>query len=275
MNEKKISIIIRTCNRYRFLRIALNSIRNQTYKNIEVVIVEDGENKSEKFIEDEFSDLNIKYISTGYKVGRVKAANIGLKNCTGDYINFLDDDDILLPIHVYELSNILNKFKDINIVHSSSYEQVIDYDINHDSEYKYIKRIEVYNEKFDKDKILFENMFPIQAVMFKRNIYDLYGGMDEKFELLEDWDLWIKYSLYSDFYFLDKITSIYNITSDKVKFKNRKKEMKKYRVNIEEKYSEYIKTSTYKKDILLKKIIKNIRKNGISYTIEKLKYKFL
>ena len=128
-----------------------------------------------------------------------------MKNCTGDYINFLDDDDVLLPMHVYELSNILNRFKDINIVHSSSYEQVIDYNITHDGEYNYIKRIKKYNEKFDKDKILFENMFPIQAVMFRREMYDLYGGMDEQFDLLEDWDLWINIAYIQISIFLMKL----------------------------------------------------------------------
>lgn len=44
-------------------------------------------------------------------------------------------------------------------------------------------------------------MFPIQAVMFRRKLYEMYGGMDERFHLLEDWELWIRYSIESEFYF--------------------------------------------------------------------------
>ena len=69
-NEPLVSVIVRTCGRPNVLRETLISLRNQTYKNIEVVIVEDGENKSEKMIKEEFSDLNIVYKATGEKQGR-------------------------------------------------------------------------------------------------------------------------------------------------------------------------------------------------------------
>ena len=49
MNQPLVSIIIRTCQRPHVLERALNSVRKQTYKNIQVVIVEDGENKSERY----------------------------------------------------------------------------------------------------------------------------------------------------------------------------------------------------------------------------------
>lgn len=59
--QPKVSIIIRTCGRPQVLRTALNSIRKQTYRNIEIVIVEDGIPTSKEMIEKEYSDLFVRY----------------------------------------------------------------------------------------------------------------------------------------------------------------------------------------------------------------------
>ena len=70
MNRPLVSIIIRTCGRTQVLRQALDSVRNQTYKNIETIVVEDGVNISEDMVLNEFSDINTKYFFSGEKVGR-------------------------------------------------------------------------------------------------------------------------------------------------------------------------------------------------------------
>ncbi len=71
LSNPLVSILVRTCGRPNTLRETLISLRNQTYKNIEIVIVEDGENISQKMIENEFSDLNIKYEATIKKVRKM------------------------------------------------------------------------------------------------------------------------------------------------------------------------------------------------------------
>ena len=61
MEKELVSIIVRTCNRPHILREALESIRRQTYPNIEVVVAEDGANTAQEMLETEFSDMNIRY----------------------------------------------------------------------------------------------------------------------------------------------------------------------------------------------------------------------
>ena len=90
----KVSIIVRTCGRPDVLKTALDSLRRQTYKNIEIIVVEDGPIVSEKMIQEEYNDLPIVYFATIEKKGRSAAGNIGLKIASGTYLNFLDDDDI-------------------------------------------------------------------------------------------------------------------------------------------------------------------------------------
>ena len=109
MERELISIVVRTCGRPSVLGNALKSIQSQSYSNIEVIIVEDGENISEKYIMSNFPDLNVSYCCTGEKRGRSTAGNIGMGACKGKYINFLDDDDYLLPCHVETLAKELER----------------------------------------------------------------------------------------------------------------------------------------------------------------------
>ena len=79
-----MSIIVRTCGRPDVLRETMQSLRLQTYTNIEIVVVEDGPDVSGEMLKTEFSDLNVLYKATGEKVGRSKAGNMAMEmqKCT-------------------------------------------------------------------------------------------------------------------------------------------------------------------------------------------------
>ena len=122
-----VSIVIRTCGRPHILRGALESVRNQNYKNIEVIVAEDGENTAQNMVEKEFSDLNIRYTNTGARRGRTVVGNLALAMATGDYLNFLVDDDLLFPEHVETLLHEIHKSKNL-AAYSVAYESVVQYD---------------------------------------------------------------------------------------------------------------------------------------------------
>lgn len=63
------------------------------------------------------------------------------------------------------------------------------------------------------------NLFPIQSVMFDRTLFEQYGGFDETLDVLEDWDLWLRYSMHCDFLRISAITSVYYTP-----FKSKKKQ---------------------------------------------------
>lgn len=87
----KISIIITEKNCKKYLKICLDSVLNQTYKNYEVIIVDDASEEKLENIND-FAE-NIKYIYLEEGMGPGGARNIGLQQATGEYICFLDSDD--------------------------------------------------------------------------------------------------------------------------------------------------------------------------------------
>src|SRR6056297_3803158 len=95
--DNKVSIIIPTYNRKKLLKNAIQSVLKQTYKNLEIVIVDDGSSDGTQNLIDNINNNKIKYIRNEKSVGGSQARNIGINNSTGKYITFLDDDDEYLP----------------------------------------------------------------------------------------------------------------------------------------------------------------------------------
>ena len=100
--SSNISVLFRTFNRFKFLLNAIESVRNQTYKDFEIIVVNDGSSDLNYYNHPWTSDITIihlpentrqmfKFASANY------VRNIGIQNSSGKYIAFLDDDDIWLP----------------------------------------------------------------------------------------------------------------------------------------------------------------------------------
>ena len=97
----KVSVIIPTYHRSQYIKRAVNSVINQTYKNLEIIIVNDNppDSNDSQYINFEILDLDkrIKIVNTQGGIGGGAARNIGVKNASGEFLAFLDDDDIYLP----------------------------------------------------------------------------------------------------------------------------------------------------------------------------------
>jgi glycosyltransferase involved in cell wall biosynthesis len=205
-----ISVIVRTIGRPFVLNGALSSLRNQTYKNFEVIIVEDGPVSSKEYIYSQFPDLKIQYFFTGFQVGRNKAGNIGLSNAKGKYLIFLDDDDIFFPEHLEILYRTVEN-QNVKAAYSIAYE--VQTEVISTNPYQYKEKAEkvVFNQPFNLLLLLWKNYIPIQTILFHRTLYEELGGFDESLEIFEDWDLWIRYATATRFIFVPKITSKYRV----------------------------------------------------------------
>lgn len=102
----KISIIIPVYNVEKYIKKCLNSIKHQTYKDFEVILVDDGSTDNSGKICDEYSKNDIRFKTYHIKNGGPsKARNYGLDRVTGDYVTFVDSDDWL---DSYVIDKILN-----------------------------------------------------------------------------------------------------------------------------------------------------------------------
>ncbi len=214
VNGPLVSIIVRTMNRPHFLREALASIQNQTYQNIEVVVVEDGLAKSQEVI-GQFPQLNIIYFATEERAGRCKAGNMAMARATGEYLNFLDEDDLFYSDHLEVLVGELSRQTECAVAYSMGLEVATVIQDTAPFVYTESRHETVHRQKFDRELLQSRNYIPIHCVLFARWLFEEEGGFNESLDVLEDWNLWVRYARRSDFLLVPKTTTLYRVPADR------------------------------------------------------------
>jgi GT2 family glycosyltransferase len=205
-----VSIIIRTMERPFYLREALQSVRNQTYGNLEVIVVDDGSTKSHEILQ-EFKNLSIRYVPAGARLGRCRAGNVGLEMARGEYVNFLDEDDLLFADHVETLVGELESNRGYGVAYSEGFQVETEVLSTSPFQYKEWAWEIVHAQPFDRELLRERNYIPINCALFSRGLSRRWGGFDENLSLLEDWDLWTRYAAGTDFLFVPKTTCLYRV----------------------------------------------------------------
>jgi len=106
-----ISVIIPTFNRGQFLRRAILSAVNQTYSNLEILVISDGSTDDTAMIVGSVKDKRIKYYHNERNRGLVATRNIGVRKSLGEFVTFLDDDDEWAPNKIFRQFEV---FKNID-----------------------------------------------------------------------------------------------------------------------------------------------------------------
>ncbi|MFN3480235.1 MAG: glycosyltransferase family 2 protein [Thermodesulfovibrionales bacterium] len=209
-NNPLVSIIVRTKDRPKLLRRALQSIAAQTYRPIEVVLVNDGgcdlDIEELKAI---LSDVSLNYIRLEKNTGRAHAGNVGIENARGEYIGFLDDDDLLYRDHISTIMGFL-KESEYGVAYTDTY---IVKNVPTKEGYKPVSRYVAFKIDFDKDRLLFQNYIPLLSLLIKRDLL-IKESFDPEFDLFEDWDLLIRLSNHTMFYRIPETTSEYHLRDD-------------------------------------------------------------
>lgn len=247
--EKKIdrplvSVIVRTKERPVLLRDTLSSIVMQSYLNIEIVLVNDGENDLTEIVKEFESYTEIQYVKLENTRGRTAAGNAGIRASKGKYINFLDDDDVFYYNHIQKLADYLTitgqkvAYSDCEIAH---YEWI-------DKEFVLKGEKELFRGgEHDLDQLYVTNYLPNMTVMFAKDLCETVGYPDETLEIYEDWDLFLRLSLNSNGSRVPGVTAEYRIFAD------HNYDFSKWRFKIYDKHKDYFKTENYE-DWFLKRI---------------------
>lgn len=178
-----VSVIIPLYNSFKFLDYSLRSIINQTYDNLEIIIIDDSKNDdgSSELIAS-FKDSRIKYVRNKRRLGLVKSLNLGINLSSGNFIARMDGDDISHSERIERQVKYLNEHSDIGIISCNSYL------INESN--KVIGVIDhPYNDIDIKVKMFFDCAFVHPGVMIRRSLLDK-ESYDDRFFCAEDYELW-------------------------------------------------------------------------------------
>lgn len=195
-----VSVIIPTYNRPEQLKEAINSVLNQSYKNYEIHVVNDAGNDVSNLI-NSISDDRIHYHRHKSNKGLAAARNTGIRNSKGEYIALLDDDDVFYNEHLEVAISELIKGKD------AVYTDAVRFTYKkHKDEYNLISKSVPYSIDYNRNKLLMSNISPVNCFVFKKNLIEKCGLFNEQYEVLEDWEFWLKLSRVTDFYHIKKPT---------------------------------------------------------------------
>lgn len=202
---KKVSVIIPAYNKADLTIKTVESVLSQTYKNIEIIVVDDGSTDDTKSKLKIFSN-KIRYI---YKQngGACSARNLGIQQATGSFIALIDCDDIFYPEKIAKSIECLGKKSDCGFVYTDAY--FIDCNDNVISEHG------IANPPVSgwiASKLILRNFICNSTVIVRKECFKKVGLFDENIFIPADWDMWLRLSdKYKAAYIDDNLTG-YRLT---------------------------------------------------------------
>jgi glycosyltransferase involved in cell wall biosynthesis len=214
LHKPLVSVLVRTmpgCGGR--LKEAVASIAAQTYQAIHLVVVEDGGQTAHAQLDDikasgRFQEVTYEPLP---KSGRCLAGNAALAAAKGELVCFLDDDDLFYADHLEVLVNAWSEKPELGAVYGLAYEVRTEIISQDPWIYKDVMHSLMFRQPFSRTLLWHHNFMPIQTVLFQRKLYEQYGGFDPELDNLEDWNLWVRYSLKHDFLMVPKVTSLYRV----------------------------------------------------------------
>ena len=202
----KVSVIVRTRDRPALLAEALASLAAGDYRRAEVVLVNDGGSPP---VLPAGYPLPVVRIDLAENRGRAAAAEAGIAAATGDYVAFLDDDDLAAPEHLSTLAGLVGA-AGVRVAYTDAAVAVYELDANGaDTGWVCRERRLPYSRDFDPDVLLVDNYIPFNTLLIERRLFAEAGPFDSSLPFFEDWDFLIRLAALTPFHHLARVTCEY------------------------------------------------------------------
>lgn len=170
-----------------YLEDAINSVLTQAFTDFELILVDDGSTDHTAELAAGFGDaLRYEWRPNG---GLAAARNTGIGLARGEYLAFLDSDDLFLPHRLEVQVPLLERDPDLGLV----YGQAIVFQDGAKDEYL-LPETQKLIEGDIFEALYFENVIPVLTVLTRKSILEEFGGFDESTPATEDWELWLRLS---------------------------------------------------------------------------------
>lgn len=205
-----VSVVIPTYNRQLKLKRALDSVLDQTFKDIEVIVVDNASQDGTQALVKSIQDPRIRYIKHEINKGGPAARNTGIKSAKASLIALLDDDDEWFPT---KLAKQVEKFKQTSnntgLVYAGS--EIFD-EIK--SKVQGVNRPSLRGQLYKR--ALLGTMLGSESVLIKRECFDHVGFFDENLSSCQDWDMWLRIAQYYEFDYVDEILCRINVHGNQI-----------------------------------------------------------
>ena len=183
MEKPKLSIVMPVKNRSQFLKEAINTITKQTFKDWELIIIDDHSKKNIKKTVAFFKNPKIKYYKLPKKIkGIANARNYGTKKAKSNIIVVADSDDLNYPNRLKKIYKYFKNNPNSDVFYSNI-------DIYYEN--KKIKKRRTF-QPFVKELIYYINFIPHPASAYRKKSWEKVNGYNPKMIIAEDYNLWIK-----------------------------------------------------------------------------------
>lgn len=199
-----VSIIVASYNHEKYITECVESIMQQTYPNIELIVVDDcSTDNTQEILKNLQSQYNFKLMINKVNIGVSGTRNRGIKNSSGKYLGGCASDDFLDYEKIQQQVEYLEHNQDYALCYGR--EGAVK-----DKKIIYRKNKNYKSGDIFSDLLLQRFWIPAGTVLMKREIFDRVGGYDEKLKI-EDYDLWLRIASEFKFVYLDKQMYYYRL----------------------------------------------------------------
>ncbi|MDR0827334.1 MAG: glycosyltransferase family 2 protein [Desulfovibrio sp.] len=206
-----VSVIVPTHNRPGMLKHALQSLARQTFRDFEVLVVNDAGQDVSALVESFTDRISISLHTHAQNKGIAAARNSGIAASRGNYLAYLDDDDVFLPRHLEVLYTFLSRSGQ-KVAYTDAHRKLQD---RRDIGYRTVAYDVPFSIDFSREKLLCRNITPVLCVMHERECLTRSGLFAKYLRAHEDWDLWLRIARYYDFTHIPEVTCVYTARLDK------------------------------------------------------------
>lgn len=211
-----ISVIIATRGRPNLLRFAVASVLEQTFDNFEVLVVNDGEFHDLDGLQEQFTDDRIRVLHSGKK-GKPRALNVALETARGQFIAYLDDDDLYYPWHLETLAAALLNRPSYQLVYTDT---VVGYCFPSEDGHRVTTSHPFKKMDYDRNLLRDEDFIPHLSMLHHRSLIEKAGEYYEQLPIYEDWDALRRFSAFTDFLHVPMITCEWHFHLTEVSLNN-------------------------------------------------------
>jgi len=220
------SVIIPTYNRERFIKRAIKSVLNQTCKDYEIIVVDDGSKDRTKKMVSSFGS-RVRYVYQKNQ-GPSTARNTGIQEARGEYIAFLDSDDQFLPRKLEKNKKFLEENQDALFLYSWYYS------IKKGKQRRAIKTKSYSNLKKFRNRLYNRKMMiRTSTVVIHHSCFNKVGLFNPAYRYSQDWDMWLRLACHYKGYCQKEMLAIYRRHKrKKISGGKRHKEIRKHAIKL-------------------------------------------